>query len=224
MQAGGSGGGGECSCIRNHARCQSPTPHPRNGCTMGTNGMYRRGGNIGVQASKLLGRGLGTGPQRNGASRAWRNQQDECVSFPTPASRACCVVITERRGHDAPCGSACPKAQPATWLWPHDSQLHRRGSCLRLRAIPALVTSSTNGTARYLVNPSTPAHTPPHSPSRLQAPDGHTFINPFNRGCSANCREACLPDSAPTAPVFLSKEQQEAAMCGVTGGGCKHCH
>ncbi|KAG2428798.1 hypothetical protein HXX76_011498 [Chlamydomonas incerta] len=56
----------------------------------------------------------------------------------------------------------------------------------------------------------------------LQTPDGHGFVNPFSHGCVENCREAFTPASAPTAPVFLSKEQQAAAACGI--GGCRSCH
>ncbi|KXZ47536.1 hypothetical protein GPECTOR_34g695 [Gonium pectorale] len=58
----------------------------------------------------------------------------------------------------------------------------------------------------------------------LQAPDGHSFVNPFSRGCVANCREACSPATAPMAPVFLSKEQQAAAAASCGSGGCKSCH
>lgn len=57
----------------------------------------------------------------------------------------------------------------------------------------------------------------------LQTPDGHGFVNPFSHGCVENCREAFTPATAPTAPVFLSKEQQAAAACGI-GSGCRGCH
>lgn len=57
----------------------------------------------------------------------------------------------------------------------------------------------------------------------LQSPDGHHMVNPFDRGCKVNCRDACLPSAVPTAPVFLTKEQQEAAAA-CSGGGCSHSH
>ncbi|KAG2495455.1 hypothetical protein HYH03_006401 [Edaphochlamys debaryana] len=61
-----------------------------------------------------------------------------------------------------------------------------------------------------------------HRYKYLQTGDGHSFVNPFSHGCVQNCREAFTPDTTPAAPVFLSKEQQAAAACGI--GGCKSCH
>jgi hypothetical protein len=51
-------------------------------------------------------------------------------------------------------------------------------------------------------------------------------VNPFNRGCVANCREAFRPASVPMAPVFLSKEQQAAVAAAQDchTSGCKSCH